>query len=305
MGFFRRWPLISAAALIGCTAFLFAQQPEFRVNVRLVRLLITVKDAAGGIVGGLNRGDFNIYDNGVPQNVAVFERQTEQPLSVATLVDTSGSTGIELKYETDSITRFFNSLVREGNPGDATAFYTFNWEITLQHDYTRNVAALERDTHHLKGSAGTCLYDALWMAARALEFREGRHVMVVVTDGGDTTSSKTFQDALEAVQRADAVLYPVVVIPITNNAGRNTGGENALTTMAQRTGGRIFLPSLGPSLDQAFDDMLRELRTQYFIGYYPRNVPPSSNSYHTLTVKMTDPRLRAITRSGYYEDSER
>jgi Ca-activated chloride channel family protein len=305
VGLLRRWPLIPAAALIGCTALLLAQQPDIRVNVRLVRLLITVKDAAGGIVTGLSRGDFNVYDNGVRQNVAVFERQTEQPLSVATLLDTSGSTGIELKYETDSVTRFFGSLVREGNPADSAAFYTFNWQITLQRPYTRNVAALERDTHHLKSEAGTCLYDAIWLASRDLEFREGRHVMVVVTDGGDTTSSRSFQDALEAVQRADAVLYPVVVIPITNSAGRNTGGENALATMAQRTGGRIFLPSLGAALDQAFDDMLRELRTEYLVGYYPQNVPPSSRGYHTLTVKMADPRLRPVTRSGYYEDSER
>lgn len=305
VGRIRRRSLSGAVALILSAGLLIAQQPDISVNVRLVRLLVTVKDSAGAIVTGLNRGDFTVVDSGVPQKISVFERQTEQPLSVAVLVDTSGSTGIELKTEADSVTRFFDSLIREGNPADAAAFYTFNWQVTLHRAYTRNVAALERDIHHLKSEAGTCLYDAIWLASRDLEFREGRHVMVVVTDGADTTSSKDFNEALEAAQRADAVLYPIVVIPIKNDAGRSTGGENALTTMAQRTGGRIFLPSPGPALDKAFDDVLRELRTQYLIGYYPQAVAPSSNRFHTVSVKLARPELRPVTRSGYYEESER
>ena len=306
MGFFRRARLIAAAAVTATALSLaVAQQPDISVDVRLVRLLVTVRDAAGGIVTGLNRDDFTVYDNGVRQRVAVFERQTEQPLSIAVLVDTSGSTGIELKYEVDSVSRFFNALVREGNPADAAAFYTFNWQVTLQRAYTRNVAALERDTRHLRSEAGTCLYDAIWLAARDMEFREGRHVMVIVTDGGDTVSSKNFNEALEAAQRADAVIYPIVVIPISNDAGRNTGGENALTTMAQRTGGRIFLPSVGAALDKAFDDVLRELRTQYLLAYYPQDVPQTSNRFHTVAIRLARPELRPSTRSGYYEDSRR
>jgi len=305
VGLLRRGALTAALALLASARFAPAQQPDISVNVRLVRLLITVKDAAGAIITGLDKSDFTVLDDGARQEIAVFERQTEQPLSVAMLVDTSGSTGIELKTEVDSVTRFFESLIREGNPGDAAAFYTFNWQVTLHHAYTRNVTALERDAHHLRGEAGTCLYDALWLAAGDMEYREGRHVMIVVTDGGDTTSSKSFEEALEAVQRADAVLYPVVIVPIRNDAGRNTGGENALTTMAQRTGGRIFLPAPGAELDRAFDEVLRELRTQYLVGYYPQNVPPSARRFHTVTVKLTRPELRAITRSGYYEDSER
>lgn len=305
MGLLRRGPLIAASALLACAGLAPAQQPDITVNVKLVRLLITVKDAAGAIITGLNKPDFTVLDNGARQEVAVFERQTEQPLSVAMLVDTSGSTGIELRTEADSVVRFFNALVREGNPADAAAFYTFNWQITVHDAYTRRVAALERDAHHLKSEAGTCLYDAIWVAARDAEFREGRHVMIVVTDGDDTTSSKTFNEAMEAVQRADVVLYPIVVVPIKNEAGRNIGGENALTTMAQRTGGRVFTPAPGVELDRAFDDVLKELRTQYFLGYYPRAGTPSGKAFHTVTVKLARPELRAITRSGYYEDSER
>jgi len=304
VGFLRRWPLIAAPVLLACAGIVPAQQADIRVNVRLVRLLVTVKDAAGGIVTGLDRSDFTVLDDGVRQEIAVFERQTEQPLSVAMLVDTSGSTGIELKTESDSVVRFFNALIREGNPSDAAAFYTFNWQVTYG-SYTRKLASLERDARHLKSEAGTCLYDAIFYAAREMEYREGRHVMIIVTDGDDTVSSKSFNEAMEAAQRADAVLYPIVVVPIRNDAGRNVGGENALTTMAQRTGGRVFTPAPGPELDRAFSDVLRELRTQYLLGYYPRSIPPTAGVFHSIAVKLSRPELRPITRSGYYEDSER
>ena len=159
----------------------------------------------------------------------------------------------------------------------------------------------------LKSEGGTSIYDALFLASRELQYRKGRHVMVLVTDGGDTTSSKDFHQALEAAQLADAILYPVLVVPITNDAGRNIGGENALTTLAAGTGGRVFTPNLGEQLDKAFDDILHELRTQYLIGFYPKDVPPSKDRFHTLKVTVqgaaANRGLRVSTRSGYYGDS--
>ncbi len=103
--------------------------------------------------------------------------------------------------------------------------------------------------------------------------REGRHVLVIVTDGGDTTSKYRYRDAHREAHLADAVVYPIVVVPISNDAGRNVGGENALPQMAKDTGGRTFYPSVGAQLDQAFADILRDLRTQYLLGYYPRDLP--------------------------------
>jgi Ca-activated chloride channel family protein len=155
----------------------------------------------------------------------------------------------------------------------------------------------------LKSEGGTSLYDAIYLASRELENRDGRHVMVVVTDGGDTTSVKDFHQALEAAQLADTLLYPVLVVPITNNAGRNIGGENALTTLAAGTGGRVFLPTLGAELDRAFSDILRELRTQYLVGFYPKDVPLTKDRYHILKVAVQGRNLRVLTRSGYYGES--
>jgi Ca-activated chloride channel family protein len=280
-----------------------AQQSTFKVDVRLVRLLVTVKDTAGRLVGTLNKADFTVFDNGVQQDISAFERRTEQPLSIAVLVDTSASTGIELKYELDSVARFLRAVIREGNTEDAVALYSFNWQVTLHSSYTRRIARLEGALKQLKSEGGTSLYDAIYLASGDLEMRDGRHVIVMVTDGGDTTSSKGFHDALQSAQLADIVLYPVVVIPITNEAGRNTGGEHALTTLAAGTGGRIFLPAPGAELDTAFDDILRELRTQYLVGFYPRT-PATKNRFHSVKVNLTLPGLRAITRNGYYGDLE-
>ena len=287
-------------------ATLSAQQPSFKVDVRLVRLLVTVKDAAGDLVGLLNGSDFTVQDDGVAQDIAVFEHQTAQPLSVALLIDASGSTAKDLRYETSSITKFLNALVQEGNPDDTVSLYAFNWQVTLLNSFTRRISRIEDNLKFLHPEGGTSLYDAVYLSSQQLHDREGRHVIVVVSDGGDTTSSKKYPDALDAAQKADAIFYPIVVIPITNDAGRNTGGEHALETLAASTGGRAFYPSVGESLDRAFAEILRDLRTQYLIGYYPRNVIAGDKHFHTVRLELPKRRdLRVSTRTGYYGDVSR
>jgi Ca-activated chloride channel homolog len=299
----RRW-LIAASLAWTASAPAFAQDTTFRVNVSLVRILATVKDRTGQLIGTLAKEDFAIFDNGAPQQVAVFEHHTEQPLSIALLVDTSGSTAKELKYETDSVVKFLKALFGEGNPDDTVEFLTFNYAITKQNNFTHNALSIERSLKQLKGEAGTSLYDAIFWAARDLESREGRKVIVVVTDGGDTTSTRDFKSAVEAAQMADAVIYPVLVMPITNDAGRNIGGENALTTMSQWTGGRVFTPAVGAQLDQAFAEIIKDLRTQYLLGFYPKDVPLTKERFHRLEVRVRRADLQVSARNGYYGESE-
>jgi Ca-activated chloride channel homolog len=294
--------LKAASATLVLAAALSAQ---IKVDVRLVRVLATVKNPAGELVGALNKEDFEILDNGVPQQIAVFERQTEQPLSIAMMVDASGSTAKDLKYEVDSMVRFLKALFAEGNPKDAVALYSFNYQVTLHNFFTHNEAPLEHSLRTIMGEAGTSLYDAIYFAARHLEDRDGRKVMVIVTDGGDTTSVKDFHTALDSAQLANATIYPVLVVPITNDAGRNLGGEHALTTMALGTGGRVFQPTLGPAMDTAFSDIIKELRTQYLLAYYPKDVPLTKNRFHRLLVRMRRPDLRVTARNGYYGDAEK
>lgn len=291
---------LTRRAFLALPALAAAQDVTFKTNVSLVRLLVTVKNAGGELIGGLEQADFSITDNGAPQSVAVFERRTAQPLSVVLALDISGSTASNLKYQTDSLTRFSRALFADGNPDDAAAVITFNWEVVRRTNFTRKLTNIESSLRNLKAEAGTSLYDGMLLSADELKRRDGRRVLVLITDGGDTTSSTDFHKALEAAHKADAVIYSILVVPISNDAGRNVGGENALTQFSNGTGGRVFLPTVGPALDAAFATILRDLRTQYLVGYYPKAVPLSKNRFHTVKLTLRDPALSAQTRSGYY-----
>lgn len=290
--------LLSGLALAG------AQPASFRTDVNLVRLLVNVKNPAGELVGSLEKSEFTVYDCGIQQTIAVIERYTVQPLSVSILIDISGSTAKDLRYEVTSIGKFLRALFMEGNPRDMAAMYSFNYDVTLLSSFTRRQQKLEECLRFLKPEGGTSLYDAIYHAARDLERRDGRHVVVIVSDGGNTTSSKKYQDAKDAVLHADAIMYPIVVVPITNDAGRNTGGEHALQTLSSDTGGRFFYPNV-EQLDVAFADILRDLRAQYMIGYYPRDLPKDAPRFHTVKVETKRQDLRAFTRTGYYGNESR
>jgi Ca-activated chloride channel homolog len=278
-----------------------AAQSTFSVHVKLVRLLVSVKNQAGEVIGSIGKDEFDVFDCGVKQDIAVFDRQTAQPLSVSVLIDASGSTLKDVRYETTSIGKFFKALIKEGNPKDMAALYSFNYDVHLLHAFTRNLNQLVDQLGRIKPTAGTSLYDAVHFAGHDLQGREGRHVMVIVSDGGDTTSYYKYHDALEAAQKADAVIYGIIVVPISNDAGRNIGGEHTLVQFGQNTGGRVFYPTFA-DLDKAFGEILLDLRTQYMLGYYPKDLPKDAPIFHKVQVNVKRPDLRVATRSGYYSD---
>ena len=247
-----------AGASPSCALLAAQEPPVIRVDVNLVRVLATVKDADGSWSGASTKHDFEIHDNGVQQEIAVFERQTEQPLSVALLIDTSGSTAKDLKYETRIGQPLPQGAVRRGqSQGHRGALQLQLARCERLNDFTRNQATLEQLAADLKAEAGTSLYDAIYLAARRTRGREGRKVMVIVTDGGDTTSTKNFHAALEAAQLADAVIYPIWSCRSPTMPGRNIGGENALTFIGAGHRRPRLLPSLGPQLDAAFADIIQ------------------------------------------------
>ncbi len=303
MGRYRIAGLTAAAGVLALAAAVLAQdQPTFKVDVRLVRMLATVKDPMGKLVGGLDRTDFRVFDNGVPQDIALFERNTEQPLSIALLVDTSRSTEREKRYEVDSINKFVSRLTGEGNPGDTLALFSFNTDVTALTGFTRARGVIRGGLGELKSEGGTALYDAIYLAAGELRRREGRHVVLVVSDGGDTVSRLPFQKALEALHSADAVLYAIVTVPVKGEAGRNLRGENALITLSTWTGGQFFMPTPGADLDDAFARIIRDLRTQYLLGFYPKNLPPTKERFHKVTLEVGRDRHTVSSRNGYYSD---
>lgn len=298
----RSFQAMVAGAVLLVAPAARAQDTVFRVDVDLVRLVATVRDANGAPVGGLASDDFEVFDNGLRQEIAVFEHSTDLPLSVALLVDTSGSTAKKLGEETASVVRFLDTLFAGGNPADRVALYSFNHDVSLETPFTRRVGRLDKALRGLTAEAGTSLYDAIYFASRALRTREARRVILAVTDGADTTSVNSFQSALREAHMADAAIYSIMIMPVTNDAGRHIAGENALIALATGTGGAVFTASWGEMLDAALESVLRDLRTQYMIGYYPRNAPLSREAFHRVELTVKRPGLRAVTRSGYYGD---
>ncbi len=280
-----------------------AETPVFRSDVRLVRMLATVRDADGKLAGNLKRDDFQIVDNGVPQDVAVFEATTEKPLCVALLIDCSRSTQREHRTELDSVRTFVRSLFQAGNPGDAATLYSFNADVTLEASWTRSAERIERALNRLRSEGATALYDAISFGAQDLKSRDGRHVAVIVSDGGNTFGKTTYLQALEAAHAADTIIYSVIIVPVAEEPGRNTGGEHALASLSNSTGGRTFFPGTTKDLDRAFAEILRDLRMQYLLGYYPHSLPVTHERFHEVRLSLRRAGYTVASRRGYFEPS--
>lgn len=279
------------------------ETPLFRSDVRLVRMLATVRDSDGKLAGNLKREDFQIEENGVPQEVALFEATTERPLSVALLIDCSRSTQREHRTELDSVRTFARSLFSAGNPGDAATLYSFNADVTLEASWTRSAEHISRALNRLQSEGATALYDAIAFGAQDLKSRDGRHVAVIISDGGNTFGKTTYQQALEAAHAADAIVYSVIIVPVIEEPGRNTGGEHALTSLSASTGGRTFFPGTTKDLDGAFAEILRDLRTQYLLGYYPRGLAATHERFHEVKLSLRRTGYTVSSRRGYFEPS--
>ncbi len=221
-----------------------SKTPTFTADVQMVHLLVTVRTPEGRPTGDVARNEFRIFDNGVPQDLAVFDERSGQPLSVALLIDTSLSTKIKLKSEKDSVRAYLQALFSGGNPGDALSLFNFDWRVTQATGFTRNLKWLDDRLTAMISEGGTSLYDAIYLASKELDRRTGRHVMLVISDGGDTVSTKDFHAALRALHDADTVLYAILVVPVEADAGRNVGGENALYGLSTGTGGSRSPPAL-------------------------------------------------------------
>jgi Ca-activated chloride channel homolog len=273
------------------------QHGQIRVDVNLVNVLASVLDKNNRPAPDLSRDQFEIYEEGKLQKIAVFERETQQPLDLALMVDASLSEWKELEFETGAAARFIGRVVR---PGDRLAVFEFADAVTRLTDFSDDVPRLQMAVRHIVPGNGTALYDAVFLGSQALE-RGGparRRVLVLLTDAGETTSRADFETARRAAVRAEALLYTIVIRSVNNENGRNTAGEHALETIADTTGGATFyLDELG-QLDAMFERIDQELRTQYRLGYYPQPSPPMG-VYRKIEVRMKgDYKVRY--RRSYY-----
>src|SRR5947209_17820193 len=284
-----------------CTGAI-AQEPEttVKVNVKLVNVFVTVTDGHGAPITNLKKENFQLREDSKEQKIAVFNKESALPLSIVLAVDTSLSTRKDLPLELTSARRFARAILRSV---DALSIYQFSEVVDEVVPFTSDLKKIDRGVDRIRLGAATALYDALYLGSRALGSRQGRKVLVVITDGGDTVSKIDYKEAVRAAQEAEAIVYSIIVVPIEASAGRDTGGEHALIQLSADTGGKYFYASSLPQLDDAFRQISNELRTQYLLAYYPSR-RFSNSEFRRLQVSVngvqesSDYKVRH--RTGYY-----
>jgi Ca-activated chloride channel family protein len=281
--------------------------PTIRVETRLVNVALNVVDAKGAPVAGLTRDDFEVFEDGKPQKIAIFEKESSTPLSIVLAIDASESVLRDERLEKNAAKRFVNALLRDQDELDLMDFSDTVREIV---SFTNQKKRIESGLGQIEHGDETALYDAIYLAADRLAATSAadgrRRVIVLITDGGDTKKGTRYAQAMEEAQRAAAMVYSIIIVPVAADAGRNTGGEHALIQMAEDTGGKYYYVEDPRDLEPAFAHVSDDLRTQYVIGYYAPQRGADS-SFRRIKVRMKDEGLRGRYelryRSGYYADA--
>jgi Ca-activated chloride channel family protein len=275
------------------------------VESRLVPVAMNVVDDKGAPVGGLTIDDFEVAEDGKPQKIAVFDKESTTPLSMVMAIDASESVFSDERLEREAAKKFVRSILRPQDEIDLMDFA----------DNVREIVAFTNDTKRFETGLGqivhgeaTAVYDAVYLASERLRDTklEGgrRRVIVMITDGENTTHHGSYTSSLEQAQRAGAMIYALIIVPIEADAGRSEGGEHALIQMANDTGGKYYYVSDKRDLAPAFQHVSDDLRTQYTVGYYAPQKGGDRSGFRKIEIRLKDPALRAKYtlryRTGYY-----
>jgi Ca-activated chloride channel homolog len=272
--------------------------PTINVNVRLVNVFVNVTDDKGAPIPGLNKDDFQLLEDGHPQKISLFDRESELPLEIVLAIDTSGSVHKDFPLEEEAAKHFVHALLR---PVDHLDLMEFSDNVREVIYFTNNAGRIDHALNEMERGAATALYSGVYLASQSLASRSGRKVLVIISDGGNTVKGTTYDMALEQALRGEVMVYPIIDVPVAASAGRDLAGEHALITLAQQTGGKYYYADAS-SLDRAFAQLSQDLRTQYLLGYYPANHVGSA--FRSISVKLKGPDASAgyilRNRPGYY-----
>jgi VWFA-related protein len=294
------------ATLAGGLAFA-APPGQIRVQVNLVNLFATVRDKHKAIVTGLKQYDFQVYEDGQLQEITNFSAESNLPITLGILIDTSGSEYFMLSGEKEAGSRFLARVLRKG---DLAMIMSFDTDVDLLADFTDDRGMLNRAINRAQinapnsgmitqgplpssGTGGTNFYDAVYLAAHdKLSSEAGRKAVVVLTDAEDTGSKLRLEDAVEAAQRTDTVVHILLV-------AADGGDQGVAKRLTDETGGRMIVVRSEKNLETAFDQISEELRSQYTISYTPTN-KKHDGSYRKIKVEMKNKDYSVLTRRGYY-----
>jgi len=293
-----------------------------KVDVDLVNVLASVRNKSGALIGNLEKSDFKIFEDGKEQTIKSFTRETDLPLTIGLLVDTSASQERLMDIERRAADQFFSKVLR---PKDEAFLIQFGAESELLQDSTNSPRLLREGLNHLRLSvpvgglqpgpvptmqnqAGTVLYDAVYLAANErLRTEVGRKAVILITDGVDTGSKISRDKSIEAAQKADSIIYSIYYVDRAAygggfgsiSFGGGGSGESELRRMSSETGGQVFPVSNKLTLDDIFRAIQEEMRSQYVIAYTPPN-PKKDGSYHKVDLRVGNKDYRVQARKGYY-----
>jgi Ca-activated chloride channel family protein len=279
--------------------------PTIHVESRLVSVALNVVDEHGAPVPGLTAADFELAEDNKPLPIANFDTEFTTPLNIVLAIDASGSVWTDERLERDAAKSFVRSLLR---PQDRIDLMQFSDDVHELVAFTNDTKRIDSAVGEIQRGEATALYDAVYLASQRLgetSSKDGaRRVVVLITDGENTTRHGSYDSALEQAERAGAMVYSLIIVPIAADAGRNTGGEHALIQMARDTGGKYYYVEDKHDLAPAFQHVSDDLRTQYTVGYYAPRKTLGDGDLRRIQLQMKDPALRARYtlryRTAYY-----
>jgi len=289
------------------------QTPTIKAEVDLVNLFATVRDKNKRIVTDLKQDDFKLFEDGHEEKVAFFAKEMQLPITLGLLLDTSGSEQFMLGAIQDAGGRFLHRVLKKG---DEAMVISFDTDVDLLSDFTDDNSILTRAINkarinspgggYIAGNpgpvggqnmVGTALYDAIYLAcADKLNGEAGRKAIVVVTDAEDTGSRVKVEEAIESAQRTDTVIH---VLFVADRAHFGGGRPDVAHKLADETGGRMIVVNSEKHLEEAFDQISEELRSQYTLGYYPTN-NTKDGKFRKLRVETSNHEYKVLSRRGYY-----
>lgn len=294
--------------------------PTIKVSTDVVNVLAIVKDKKGHLIPDVNKEDFQVLEDNNPQEIRYFSKQTDTPLTLGILVDTSPSQERVLSIEQEEAKSFIGQVIK---PKDLAFVLHFDVEVELLQDFTSDKKMLSKaiDETVINGGGGgvlpgtfptsagqgaTHLYDAVFLAATDLLKNEvGRKVIILLTDGEDQGSKEKLQTALEAAQRSDLIVYSIEVSDRMYYPARGMfySGDSVLKKLSDDTGGRVIEVKANRDVSRAFQEIADELRTQYLLGYTPTNTR-HNGAFRKLQVKVRSQDYKIQARRGYYAPNE-
>jgi Ca-activated chloride channel family protein len=279
-----------------------------RVQTRLVNVALNVVDAHGAPAGGFEKKDFDLFEDSKPQTIAIFEREATSPLSIVLAIDSSETVLTSEKLEREAAKHFVRAILR---PQDEIDLMDFSDTVREIVPFTNEAKRVEEGLGELKQGDETALYNAVYLASQRLDATSQaagrRRVLVVISDGGNSVRGEKYEQAVEQAQRAGAMIFAIIIVPIAADAGRNTGGEHTLIQMADDTGGKYYYVEDPADLEPAFQHVSEDLRTQYLLGYY---APHGAGDVGFRRIKVTladsakGQSYSLRYRTGYFADAQ-